>query len=406
MSPDAAEAAFLDFSAGSRALVGGCALLLVADSHRADRLAQTVLARRAPDRATPDLRLLLALRELVHPRPAFFEPPWTAGSRVELRDGGPAAAAAPVLADLQRLPLEPRAAVVLQLYAGLAPAQVADVLRTEVGHVEHAVQQAVQALAVQRPDRLQPGRLAHELRSCAATAVVSGTPATDLAHGRRLVGRERTRRALALVAAALVVLLGAVTVLDRSADVPQAASTPPAVSPATTGPPRVTAACDVRNPSCQATVMRRWRSTMSEVVVSHLDPDGTYFTGYSFSYDPRYESRTFWAGGEGALGLEVVRLNGGATEIYVQVASGYDTAVRCGATTRHRCEGQRFMNGNRFTLSTTTEVAKGIEVQHRPDGDQVVTVVARNTTRGQVLPVTRADLIGLVQDPRLRLPVI
>ena len=45
-------------------------------------------------------------------------------------------------------------------------------------------------------------------------------------------------------------------------------------------------------------------------------------------------------------------------------------------------------------------------VQHRPDGDQVVTVVARNTTKGEVLDVTRADLIELVQDPRLRLPVI
>jgi hypothetical protein len=152
--------------------------------------------------------------------------------------------------------------------------------------------------------------------------------------------------------------------------------------------------------------MRRWRTAMSEVVASRLDPEGSYFTGYSFSYDPRYESRTFWAGGDGALGLEVFRLDGGATEVYVQVATGYDTAVRCGATTRSRCEGQRFMNGNRFTLSTTTQLDRGIEVQHRPDGDQVITVVARNTTRGKVLDVTRADLIELVQDPRLRLPVI
>ena len=145
---------------------------------------------------------------------------------------------------------------------------------------------------------------------------------------------------------------------------------------------------------------------MSEVVVSHLDPDKSYFTGYSFSYDPRYDSPAFWRRGEGALGLEVFRLNGGATEVYVQVASGYDAAVRCGATTGGRCEGQRFMNGNRFTLSATTQIERGIEVQHRPDGDQVITVVARNTTRGKVLEVTRADLIELVQDPRLRLPVI
>ena len=405
MSPEAAEAAFLGFSAGSRALVGGCALLMVADPDQADRLSQTVLARRASEPGPADLRLVLALTEVVRPRPEFFQPPWT-HSRVELRDRGPAVAAPPVLADLQRLPVEPRAAVVLELYVGLTADQTARVLSTEVGNVGPWVQRAVRALTAQRPDRLQPDRLAEELRSCAATAVVSGTPATDLAHGRQLVRRGRTRRVAALVAAALVVLLGAVTVLDRTAAVPPAASTPPAASPVPTGPPRVTATCDVRNPPCQATVMRRWRSTMSEVVVSHLDPDGTYFTGYSFSYDPRYESRTFWAGGDGALGLEVFRLDGGATEVYIQVASGYDTAVRCGATTRHRCQGQRFPDGNRFTLSTTTRLAQGIEVQHRPAGDQVVTVVARNTTRGEVLPVTRAALIGLVQDPRLRLPVI
>ena len=47
MAPDAAEAEFLAFSARSRDLVAGCALLLVGDVGRADRLAQTVLARRA-----------------------------------------------------------------------------------------------------------------------------------------------------------------------------------------------------------------------------------------------------------------------------------------------------------------------------------------------------------------------
>ncbi|CAA9335769.1 MAG: hypothetical protein AVDCRST_MAG48-3370, partial [uncultured Friedmanniella sp.] len=249
-----------------------------------------------------------------------------------------------------------------------------------------------------------------ELRTAAGPAVVAGGPGTDLAHGRQLVRRRRVRGAAALVAAALVLVLGTVTVLDRGAEVPQAVSTPgapvPAPRPRPTGPAPVTAACDIRNPSCQATVMRRWRTEMSAVVVSHLDPGEVYFTGYSFSYDPRYESRSFWAGGDGALGLEVFRLRGGATEVYVQVASGYDTAVRCGDITGRRCEGQRFMNGNRFTLSTTTQLARGLEVQHRPDGDQVVTVVARNTTRGEVLDVTRADLIELVQDPRLRLPVI
>ena len=406
MAPDAAEAGFLDFSAALRTLVGGCALLIVGDSDQADHLSQTVLARRVPGPAEPGLRLVLALREVVHPQRTFFEPPWSAGSRVQLKDLGPALAAPPLLADLQRLPLEARAAVVLRHYAGLSAAQVADVLGTDPASVESWRQQGLDTLAAHHPDRLQPERLAEELRRCAAAAVVDGTPVTDLAHGRRLVRRGLALRAAALVAAGLAVILVALTVLDRSADVPQAASTPVAVSPAPTGSSRVTAKCDVRNPSCQATVMREWRVTMSQVVASYLDPNEEYFTGFSYSYDRRYESRTFWAGGAGALGLEVFRLDGGATEVYLQVASGYDTAIRCGATTRHRCEARLLLDGNRFTLSMTTQVAKGIEVQYRPEDDQVVTVIARNTTRGQVLPVTRADLIRLVQDPRLRLPVI
>ncbi|MBP2417394.1 hypothetical protein ACFFOM_12715 [Microlunatus capsulatus] len=406
MAPDAEV---LAAGARARVLVAGCALLLVGDVERADRLAQTALARAAAEPSGPD-PLVRALATVARPRPADFEPPWRPGSRVELRDGGGAAPVAAVVADLRDLPAGPRAAVVLAEHGGLDAAQVAAALRTDETTARDWVAEARATLIARRPERGAPGRLAEELATAAAPAVASGSPAADLAHGRALVRRRRVRGAAALVAAALALVLGTATVLDRTGEVPQAASTPgapvPAPSPTPSGPEPVTAACDIANPSCQATVMRRWRTTMSEVVVSHLDPEGTYFTGYSFSYDPRYESREFWSGGDGALGLEVFRLRGGATEVYVQVASGYDTAVRCGEVTATRCEGQRFMNGNRFTLSTTTQVARGIEVQHRPDGDQVVTVVARNTTKGEVLDVTRADLIDLVQDPRLRLPVI
>lgn len=412
--PDAATVGSLDAGARTRRLVGGCALLLVGDVERADRLSQTVLARHAvgPPSLDPGepSSLVPALRELVRRRPGDFEPPWLPAARVELRDAGPGPADAPLLAELRDLPAGPRAALVLHHHAGLTTAEAAAVLGTDQARVQEWVASATQDLARRRPDRLQPGRLADELATAAAPAVVGGDAGSDRVHGRQLVRRRRLRRLAAGLAAVLVLVLGATTLLDRGARVPQAASTPVAPVPTATagrpGPEPVTAACDIANPSCQATVMRRWRTEMSEVVASHLDPQETYFTGYSFSYDERYESRTFWAGGPGALGLEVFRLDGGATEVYLQVASGYDTAVRCGETTGGRCEGQRFLDGNRFTLSTTTQVARGIEVQHRPDGDQVVTVVARNTTRGQVLEVTRADLIALVQDPRLRLPVI
>jgi hypothetical protein len=66
----------------------------------------------------------------------------------------------------------------------------------------------------------------------------------------------------------------------------------------------------------------------------------------------------------------------------------------------------RFMDGNVFTLSDSTRLSDGLEVQYSPNGDQVITVVARNRSRGRALDVTRAQLIELVQDPRLRLPQV
>ncbi len=409
MAPDRSETAYLDFAARSRGLVAGVALLLVGEPERADRLAQTVLARRVPAHGPARELLSTALAEVVRPRPGWFSPPWSAASRVELVDAGAARPPRPVLlAELQQLPLEQRAAVVLGQYAGLSAEAVAGVLGSDVPAVERAVQLAYRTLAAGRPERLLPGRLAEELRSTAASASggPSGDPTSDLRHGRRLERRRLTRRASALVAAVLVVVVGATTVLGSRPEVPESSDVPSTSASSPSPDPRVAALCDVREPTCQATVMRAWRAEMARVIASHLDPSGRYFSGYTFSYDERYESSGFWAGGDGALGLEVYRLDGGATEVYLQVASSYATATRCGSTTGGRCEGLRFMDGNRFTLSTSTQLSKGLEVQHRPDGDQVITIAARNTSRGRVLALTRADLIDLVQDPRLRLPVI
>jgi hypothetical protein len=62
------------------------------------------------------------------------------------------------------------------------------------------------------------------------------------------------------------------------------------------------------------------------------------------------------------------------------------------------------MDGNRFILTETTYPYEGLEVQFAPDGREVVTVVARNAAHGRALDISRGDLIGLVQDSRLRLP--
>jgi hypothetical protein len=296
-------------------------------------------------------------------------------------------------------------------YCGLTAPAVAEALGTDVPTVEQWVREAYQILAVGHPDRLLPGRVAEELRAAVAHHLEDSwadEAAVDLQHARQLVRSRRLRQASALVAAVLVIVVGAVTFVHRGQTTPEAASTaPPAASSPTPSPvPHISATCDVRNGMCQATVMRQWRTEMARVAASYVDPDEDYFTGYSFSYTPRYESRTFWAGRGGALGLEISRLQGGATEVYLQVASDYRSAVPCGRITGRSCQSQRFMDGNLFTLTTTTQVSKGIEVQYCPDGDQVITVVARNTTRGTPLEVTRAELLALVQDPRIRLPEI
>ena len=146
-----------------------------------------------------------------------------------------------------------------------------------------------------------------------------------------------------------------------------------------------------------------WRSDMAEIAESHIDPTGRYFSAVGYAYDTRSDTPTIWTRQGGALAFQLFRPDGGATEVYVQIATAQRYAVRCGATTGHQCLTQRFMDGNRFHL-TSTSVRQGIEVQYNPNGDQVITAIARNTSKGRVLDLSTSDLIDLVQDPRLRLP--
>ena len=143
---------------------------------------------------------------------------------------------------------------------------------------------------------------------------------------------------------------------------------------------------------------------MAEIATSYLDPKGDYFSGFGYAYDTRYDMPSFWAGDGGALAFEMFRLDKGATEVYVQIATSRKFAVPCGTTTHQHCLALSFMDGNRFLLTNSTVNNGGIEVQYSPSGDEVITVIARNTQRGQVLDVGSGDLIRLAQDPRLHLP--
>ena len=143
---------------------------------------------------------------------------------------------------------------------------------------------------------------------------------------------------------------------------------------------------------------------MVEVTSSHLDPTGKYFSGFGYAYDSRYDTPGFWTGQGGALAFEMFRLDKGATEVYLQIATSRKFAVRCGATTHQQCLRFFFMDGNSYLVTDSRLADRGIEVQYSPKGDEVITVVARNTQRGKMLDISTGDLINLVQDDRLRLP--
>jgi hypothetical protein len=144
---------------------------------------------------------------------------------------------------------------------------------------------------------------------------------------------------------------------------------------------------------------------MAAVVKSYLDPQGSYFDSVGFSSEQKYESQGFWTGAGGALGLDLVASNGGATRIYLQIATGEKDAIACGETTGQPCLSQRFMDGNQFSLTQTTSAEDGgVEVQYSPAGTEVITIVLVQIGTGRTLPIDRGQLIDVVQDVRLHLP--
>ena len=389
-----------------RPLLQACAYLLTADEQRADRLVQLVLARmyeRWNDVRRPRVE---ALHSLVRTSPHDPMLPWDSGPRVQLIDGGSPAAPVPeIVADLQRLPPDQRAVIVLERYAELPSVQIAQVCGCTVDEVLVLARQARAALGANHPDRAHDAALAEELR--AAIPLDRRTAyggADDLDHGRHLVRRRWLRRGVA--AAVAVVLLATGVVFLGPEEPPTPVAAPPELPAMSRSPSPVSVNCDTRDPLCQGEILRRWRAEMAVVVGSYLDPKAEYFSGFGYRYNARYDDATFWSGKGGALALEMFRLDKGATTVYLQVATSRQEAVRCGATVGRRCHRQQFLDGNFFTLTDTVNVRQGMEVQHRPTGRHVVTVIAWSTTSGQEFDIPRGALLRLVQDPRLRLPEI
>jgi DNA-directed RNA polymerase specialized sigma24 family protein len=388
-----------------RPLIQATAHLLTGDPVRAERLVQLVFAQLYGRLASVHHPRVEALQALVHAARGPVKLPWEHRKRIELMDGPPPVrAVAPIVADLGRLSYEQRVAVVLDDYAGLSTGQIAEILERPVDAVLVLAQQARVALAAGHRDRTSDEALARQLNAAIPYDLLKSSGSNDdLAHARQLIHRSWLRRGSAALVAVLLIVLAAGVFLPTRRPVQPVGSVPQVQSSVPTSTPP--GKCDLATtPACRSTILFKWRSEMAEVAASYLDPSGEYFSGFGYYYNNRYDMPSFWSGQGGALGFEMFRLDKGATEVYLQVATSRKFAVRCGATTGQQCLPFRFMDGNSYLMTDSTLRRQGIEVQYNPSGHEVVTVIARNTQRGQMLEISRGDLIKLVQDERLHLP--
>jgi DNA-directed RNA polymerase specialized sigma24 family protein len=385
-----------------RPLLQATAYLLTGDPVQAERLVQLAFAQlygRWPKVPGPRVE---AIRAVVAIARGPVTLPWKHRPRVELIDGLLAPSSVePIVADLRLLSDDERVAIVLERYVGLRRGQIAEILRRRVGDVALLGQQAQAALATQNPGRRSDEALAEELRDAIPDEICEPHSGfVDLVHGHRLAHRRWIQRGAAALVAVMLIAVAIAVLIPARQLVPEAGSPLPSAPIATPLGHR----CDPADATCRTRILLKWRYEMVEIVTSQLDPSGEYFSDFGYYYDDRYDPPGFWYGQDGALAFEMFRLDKGATQVYLQIASSRKFSVRCGATTRQPCSRVKFVDGNFFVLSESTLVQQGIEVQYSPTGKEVITVIARNTQRGQTLNIKRGDLIKLVQDARLHLP--
>jgi DNA-directed RNA polymerase specialized sigma24 family protein len=380
-----------------RPLIQATAYLLTGDPVQAERVVQLVFAQLYDGWPSRGPRMTM-MRDLIRTARAPVHLPWEYRKRVELIDGPvPIAVTEPIVADLQTLSYDQRVVIVAECYAGLSSSQIAEVLERPVAEVLELGQQASAALAARHPVPARDDTLGQELRDAIPYHMrESHDSAGDLAHGRQLTRRRWIQRGSAALVAGVLIIVGAVLLIPTRPPVPQAA--PPPIST------QSSRNCDPSNAICRSQILFKWRSEMAQVATSYLDPKGQYFSGFGYGYGSRYDTPSFWTGHGGALAFEMFRHNKGATEVYLQIATSDKFAVRCGATTHHRCLAFHFMDGNSYSLTDSTVADGGIEIRYWPTDDEVITVIARNTQRGKTLEISSGDLIKLVQDERLRLP--
>ncbi|MGI3781738.1 MAG: hypothetical protein ACRYG2_13270 [Janthinobacterium lividum] len=394
---------YATFVEDERSLLQRCAFLLVGQRAAADDLVQASLSdlyarwRRVRDPRLVALRLLHTtdLGELSDSSPR---------ARFELVDTRRTPEAVdPLVTILATLSARQRMVVVLEWVARLPSVEIAAVLDSSVATVSDVSRAARAALVRAAPELADDGVLAARLDAAVPPDVRSIRRYDDLTRGRQLVRRRWWRRG-GVAAAAVVLLVLLVGQLRPVAETPTSAPAPAVATSTVTVTPSPTVPCDRSQATCQASLVRAWRATVYEVVADYVDPEGSYFN--ASSYYARDETDGLWSTKRGALGMEMFRVGGGATQVTVQIATDRSYALRCGEATGNSCSATRFMDGNRFVLSDGLDTVDGLEGQYRPDGREVITVVATNTGRGTRLVIDRAQLVRLLQDERLRLPTL
>jgi hypothetical protein len=378
------------------------------ESRQADRAVDEALARTyglAPDAD----RTSAAFRVLLHPT-------WRSGrnarsrQRVELLDAAPIPTG-DLGEDMASLGPTSQAVVILLLLGELAEDDVGRVLGARPARIAELFADAVERLARRDPARRNPVELTRQLgRLAGASDPVASARAGvgDLGRGRRLELQGRRRRGAVVTAAAAIVALVAGFAIRAGAPAEIASVQPPTPTPTVTpsyvSDPWQSNRCDTADQACRSQVLMRWRSRISGVVVDQLDADHRYFSSMSWQVRPTDESESFWHGDGGALALGLSRFTDGGTEVYLQIATDMEYADRCGRRTKQRCSVIETMDGNLYRVAGSSTGDGGVEVQYVPDGDRVITVVARNTSAGKKLDIGSGDLIKLVRDSRLTLP--
>ena len=396
------EVGFATFVAAQRSLLQAIAYLMYGDVGRARAIVDVTMARLYDNWPVEENPRDIALRQVLEARPSQLDVPWLHPSRVELVDSATPERNLPmgIVADLAALNVNQRRVVILHHVAQVPLPYMPPLVDRTLDEVRELARSALDQLLAADPDRARSAVLSTQLTEAIPYDLREGFPVElDITHGRQLI-RQRMLRRLAGTLAAVLVLLGVVIWAPR--ETLSASTSPPAPPPmpvqSQPAPP-----CGRSDNSCKVHVLGTWRAEMAEVVASYLDPASNYFDGVGHGSEPIYETPSFWDGRGGALGFNLFSRTG-ATVIYLQVASSDSQAIPCGEMTGQHCISERFLDGNRYHLTDTTYATEGLEVQYAPNGTEVVTVVARDTTRGHGLEVTRGQLIKLVQDSRLQLP--